>query len=371
MTFFPPHARAESDWLTQRAPHDTAAREHAAPLIAALNRWLAHRDDLPGTTPVEEARATHNAPLAIWDVGAGSGANMRWLAPRLDAAQDWTLVDLDAELLDAAQRSARPDRVEILRTLTAPVESLPDLHAPHAAVGRDGNAARTEFATGSERDRTGLRRTLITCSALLDVLAPAQLDALIDAAAAVGAPVLASLTVTGDVALDPPDTADGAIATAFNRHQRRDGRLGPDAVEAASAALRRRGYAVQTAATPWRVSAADPESRAFLDRYLTERMQAACEQDAGLEPTGPDLAGPHRTGSGRTGLDRTGPDWLRRRRDAIDAGRLRLITGHVDVLGIPQAETARAKTSPAGLPHADTAQTGMPQTDGPQIGGEP
>ena len=51
--------------------------------------------------------------------------------------------------------------------------------------------------------------------------------------ACAGRPMLLALTVVGRVALTPADPLDARIAAAFNAHQRRGGRLGPDAVAAA------------------------------------------------------------------------------------------------------------------------------------------
>ena len=52
-------------------------------------------------------------------------------------------------------------------------------------------------------------------------------------APAPGVPMLLALTVVGRVALTPAEPLDARIGAAFNAHQRRDGRLGPDAVAAA------------------------------------------------------------------------------------------------------------------------------------------
>src|SRR5262249_58674256 len=79
--------------------------------------------------------------------------------------------------------------------------------------------------------------SLITASALLDLLTEDELAALIAACAGAGCPVLFTLSVTGRVQLLPADLLDARIAAAFDAHQRRmtlRGRLlGPDAVHAA------------------------------------------------------------------------------------------------------------------------------------------
>ena len=48
--------------------------------------------------------------------------------------------------------------------------------------------------------------------------------------ACAGLPLLFALTVIGRVTLSPAEPLDARIGAAFNAHQRRGGRLGPDAV---------------------------------------------------------------------------------------------------------------------------------------------
>ena len=71
-------------WLDLREPADAAAR--SADLISHL------RPRLPA-----EGR------LVIHDLGCGSGAMGRWLAPLLDGPQHWILHDRDPELLWRAE----------------------------------------------------------------------------------------------------------------------------------------------------------------------------------------------------------------------------------------------------------------------------
>jgi hypothetical protein len=72
----------EPRWLELREPADARARAEGA--IDTLLR----------------ARAGVG-PLGILDLGAGTGANLRYLAPRLGGRQQWLLLDRDRRLLDA------------------------------------------------------------------------------------------------------------------------------------------------------------------------------------------------------------------------------------------------------------------------------
>ena len=155
----------------------------------------------------------------IHDLACGSGSMGRWLAPLLPGPQHWVLHDRDADLLEVA--AADP---------------------PGPAA--DGAAVVVETRLS---DITGLRpddlagASLITASALLDLMTGDELAGLIDVCAAVGCPVLLTLSVVGRVELAPADPLDARVAAAFDAHQRRmtaGGRLlGPDAVAAAADAL--------------------------------------------------------------------------------------------------------------------------------------
>ena len=75
-----------AEWLALREPADAAARSER--LLQAV-----------------AARFTLETNLTVLDVGAGTGANARYLAERLHPQQQWLLVDHDPTLLiEASQR---------------------------------------------------------------------------------------------------------------------------------------------------------------------------------------------------------------------------------------------------------------------------
>jgi SAM-dependent methyltransferase len=268
-----PARPVDPDWLALREPADIRSRDGAAgvllpPLLDALARRC-------GTGP------------RVVDLGAGTGANGRWLAPRLGdpATQRWLLVDHDPRLV--AQGPVRS------RTVRADVADLPRLLADPGLL--DGLA------------------DLVTACALLDLLDVPQLTAVADAVVAAGVPALFSLSVTGEVRLDPADDGDPAVAAGFDAHQRRDGRPGPDGGAVAAGLFRDRGWRVVEAATPWLLdSAAEPD---LVEVYLDGRAEAAAEQ-------APDRAAEVAA-------------WRERRRRATAAGPLAVVVGHLDVLALP------------------------------------
>ena len=252
-------------WLALREPADAAAR--SAELAEQVRRL---------------------APTVVRDVGCGTGSMGRWLAPRLPGPQQWILHDRDPVLLERA------------------VAGMP---ATIVTEGRRGDLTDLRAA-----DLAGT--SLVTASALLDLLTAEEVEALAAACAAAGCAVLLTLSVTGHVELVPPDPLDAVLAAAFDAHQRRtvDGRrlLGPDAGPVAEQALTRHGMTVLTRPSPWRLG---PESGELAEEWLRGWISAAVAQR-------PELAAE----AGR---------YLRRRLVASAAGVLRVTVGHVDLLAVP------------------------------------
>jgi hypothetical protein len=257
--------RVAPEWLELREPADAAARS------AELAQRLASR--LPATRP-----------LVIHDLGGGSGAMGRWLAPRLPGPQHWVVHDRDERLLRLAV--ARPPQVAGV-TVEGRPSDITRL-APDDLAGADA----------------------IVASALLDVLTADELTTMLDRCLAAGCPVLFALTVVGRVAVSPMDPLDTRIEAAFNAHQRREGRLGPDAVAAAVAAVG--GAEVLVRPSPWRLGAVDAELTA---EWLGGWVTAACEQEPVLRV--------------RAGL------YLDRRLARAAAGQLDVTVAHADLLVLP------------------------------------
>ncbi|WP_312868250.1 class I SAM-dependent methyltransferase [Amycolatopsis pithecellobii] len=245
------------DWLTLRESADAAARaaDLLDPLLAAL----------PDTS------------LVVHDLGCGTGSMARWLAPLLPQPQRWVLHDRDPGLLARAA----------------------------ANVGVPAEIRAGDLTELTARDLEGA--SLVTASALLDLLTAEEVDALAEACTGAGCPALLTLSVAGEVGFTPPDPLDAEFSAAFNEHQRRvtGGRrlLGPDAAEAATAAFVRRGAVVHRRDSAWHLR---PDE--LFRQWLRGWVQAACEQR-------PELL-PHAA------------DYQRRRLHA------EVVVGHVDLLAI-------------------------------------
>jgi hypothetical protein len=267
--------RYAPEWLELREGADAAARAHD--LLDPLRIRLAN---MPG----QGARG-----LVIHDVGCGTGSMGRWLAPHLDGAQHWILHDRDPYLLHfaavASPRSSADGSRVTVETRRGDVGRL----TPDALAGA----------------------SLVTASALLDVLTREEVDALAAACAGAGCPALLTLSVAGRVELTPSDPLDEEIMEAFNAHQRRSGLLGPDAISAAAEAFSEHGATVRVHPSPWRLG---PGESALTAQWLRGWVGAAVEER-------PELREP---------ADR----YLRERLEACRAGELRVVVHHSDLLAL-------------------------------------
>jgi hypothetical protein len=251
-------------WLRLREPADAAARSvELAERVAAL--------------PCA-------GPIVIHDLGAGSGAMGRWLAPRLPEPQHWVVHDRDEALLELAVAD------------------------PPEGVAVTVEARRSDITSLARADLAGAG--LLVASALLDLLTGTELARML--AACPGCPMLLALTVAGRVAFTPADPLDVALAAAFDSHQRRGRRLGPDAVATAVDMLEGTGAEVVVRPSPWCLDAAQADLTAA---WLGGWVAAACEQE-------PALAG-------------TADAYQDRRLAQLAAGELAVLVDHADLLVLP------------------------------------
>lgn len=323
---------AEPDWLDLRVPFDDAARDYALPLLdQAASALLApatpdaqlpdaqlSEAELPGADlPGADLPGGAKRPLVVIDIGAGTGNSMRWfdahLTKRLPGRPlQWVLVDADAVALEIAA-----DRFgTAVRTVSAPISSLPDIAAEALAEVLPG-----KMTDGQSRQRCDL---VITGSALLDVLTPDDLAAIVETLHRFSGIGLFLLSISGQWQLSPPHPADDALDEAFGRHQRRESRLGTQAVPVLEAEAHNFGAHVETSASPWCLEA--PRDSQFLTRFLTERVAAAIEEDPSL------------TEAGRSWLQdrlqrmQTRPDENQDVRGGNKSAGLSVVVDHIDVL---------------------------------------
>jgi hypothetical protein len=248
-------SRFEREWLRLREPYDHAARSRALAdgFVEAI-----------GSTP------------HLVDLGAGAGSNLRYLAPRLPAAQGWLLVDHDPELLEQARAGGTP---------------MVECHVLDLAR-----------ELPKRRAWSG-----ITAAALLDLTSAAWLDRL--ARWCRGTPVLMALSVDGRLSWQPEEPEDASVRERFFGHQRTDKGFGPalgaDAARYLAERLEAEGQRVFLERSDWRLGPADaPLLTATLASILAV-------QPAEIER------------------------WAAARRRQLGEGRLHLTVGHIDLLALP------------------------------------
>jgi hypothetical protein len=264
-----------SDWLALREAEDARAR--SGDLALAIPPLLGV------------------GPYTVHDLGSGTGSLMRWLAPMLPGGQTWVLHDWNADLTDRALDAPLPldrdDRPVSIRTRVGELDRL------------------------SADDLRGA--SLVTASALLDVLTAAEAHAIVDACIQVGAPAFVSLSVTGEVELRPWDALDKRVGDAFNAHQRREvhgrrllGRYGGPIVRGL---FEQAGWNVRQARTKWRLDDSEPR---LLREWFDGWVDAAEEQSPEL---GDELAG-----------------YRALRHDQLARGDASAVVYHLDVLAWPR-----------------------------------
>jgi hypothetical protein len=267
--------RYSPTWLELREPADSAAR--ATALLDPLRHFLA---GVP--------------TLVVRDLGSGTGAMQRWLAPRLAGEQRWVLQDRDPELLDFAWTNAA------------------DVSANGAPVTVETQQADLTQLTAADLIGT----SLVTASALLDLLTLGEAERLAEACMAAGVPALLTLSVVGRVELTPTDPLDAAFSAAFNDHLHHgvDGRhqLGPDAAQVTTDAFARRGATVRVRRSPWRLG---PDHAPLIAEWLHGWVPAAVAR--------------------RPGLAAHADSYLRRRLAAASNGELQVVVHHTDLLALP------------------------------------
>jgi SAM-dependent methyltransferase len=317
-----PAAGFSADWLHQREPFDAAARDGAAPRLALDARLTAWRPPA-------------GAPLRVIDLACGTGANLRWLAPRLGGAQQWLVVDHDAALLrrwPACLTAGEGGNGVNTGNTGSGGNSGNGGNSGDGYGGRGGstlqfgspgfNAAivrrRLDLAQALERLPWHAAR-LVTGSALLDLVSAAWLQRLVAAATTARVALLMALSVDGRHLWSPCDADDAAVAALFGAHQQRDKGFDGPALGAAAApalvlALRRCGYRVYSARSDWLLDGRRNMLALALQRALVDGIATAALEQA---PASRALV----------------QAWRQRRQALAPRSVLRI--GHLDVLALP------------------------------------
>ena len=262
-----------ADWLALREGADHAARNRR--LLGLL-----------------EARFAGREHMRVLDLACGAGSNLRGQALHLPPRQSWRLVDHDPQLLDAARAAlvAWADRVEApdhaaFRRNRLNAENVIDSRKLERALREEPVSTFSQRALKpltllkADRrleiafERSDLARfdrnllaqdlDLVTGAAFFDLVSAAWIDDFCAALAERRLPLYAVLSYDGNERWSPAHDADAAMLAAFGAHQSRDKGFGPAAGPGTAALLRdaleRRGYAVETASSAWRLGPAEKD----------------------------------------------------------------------------------------------------------------
>lgn len=251
-----------AQWLALRARADTRSRSRSL-AVAFLDHL--------------------RRPAHVLDLGAGAGANARYL-DGLAAARaqkiTWRLVDRDRALLDSGAG------------LPGAARDVLDFAADPAVLDLEGVDG-------------------ISASALFDLVSRDWFARFVNAAA--HRPLLLALSAHGEHRWFPGDAEDAAVMGWFARDMRRDKGFGPAMGFAAptvmAECLADAGYRVRLAASNWRLKRDQPAMlHAMIDTVAgTAAAQGDPERAAG---------------------------WRRRRRQCAADGLLELIVEHRDILAL-------------------------------------
>jgi hypothetical protein len=265
----------DPQWLQLRSTFDNAARS------GRLTRLFA--DSLP-----ENPR--------LLDLAAGTGANLRYLAPRIGrSGQRWVLADHDRELLDAVNG-------EIARW----PQQAPALQCQQIDLVRDLGGLNPADFDG------------IVSTALFDLVSADWAKRFTGWLAQAPRPVLLTLSVDGRLDWTPGDPADADMRGWIEAHQATDKgfgpALGPLAPALLAELLQGHGYDVSTEESDWIIGPGDAAMhRALIEGYRTAALEIA-----------PAICADAING------------WAQRRLDASERGALMVLVGHVDIFARPR-----------------------------------
>jgi len=284
---FHKHSVFAGNWLTARESADHRARSRK--LTNRLSHWLKQQYESRSA----ESRAQ---PPLIVDLGAGRGSNAMFLVRSLKVPQTWLAIDQDAELLREAKQ-----RVETL--------------------GGPYNTEVIQLTPGNMEEHLPEAASLITASALIDLVSEAWLSTLVEVAAARKSAVLVVLSYAGSFELSPAHPDDSMLRDLVNRHQHGDkgagAALGPDAVEVLQGLLAAKGYQVELDESPWQL---DTDDSSLIRMLMEGWVEAATEIDPG---SGERLQ-----------------TWLQSRNAELAEGALKVWVNHMDLLALPPGEVS-------------------------------
>jgi len=241
------------EWLALREPADHRARHQT------LQQQVCTR--------LEVLARTEQRAVRMIDLGCGSGSNLRALAGSLPDQQQWTLVDYDPLLLEAA-------RTAIIDWADAIVAEQPVLRLSKNNKTIEVSFVQVDLALDIEAV-LGWPADLITAAAFFDLVAEPWL---VRFCKALRTPLYTVLTYDGHEQWLPPHPSDSSILKAFHAHQKTDKGFGvaagPEAAGILQRELQLRRFEVTLAPSPWQI---DRSETALIQALATGSAAAVRE----------------------------------------------------------------------------------------------
>lgn len=279
-------------WLDLREPVDAVSRSEPPAALLAATRGK-------------------SGPLRILDLGCGTGANLRYLAPRLGGKQDWTLIDSDSRLIDALPARLAAWTVDLGGRFVPDPAGAMRIRAP--GLDCRVRVQRRDLADGLDERDTGDVQ-LVTASALLDLVSRPWLQALAGYCRRLRAVVLFALTYDGRMHFDPTAPGDERVRELINRHQLTDKgfglALGPAAASTTLELFGGLGYRTHAVPSDWHLGSQEgPLQTELIEGWRRAAVEVAPGEAAQLHT------------------------WSRFRLAQIERSELRLDVGHMDIAG--------------------------------------
>jgi hypothetical protein len=267
--------------------------------------WLRLRsafdDEARADRPTRLFAGSLPANPRLLDLAAGTGANLRYLAPRLGCAgQRWVLADHDPVLLDAVAG-------EMARWEQRP---------PALSHEYEWECRRTDLVRDlGSLDPAGFDG--IVSTALFDLVSAEWLHDFVKWLVRAPRPVLITLSVDGRLDWTPSDPADAEMRGWIEAHQATDkgfgSGLGSHAPDLLAETLEANGFDVFTEESDWHIGSDDAAMhRALIEGYRAAALEIAPASAAIID------------------------GWARCRLEASERGELTALVGHIDIFARPR-----------------------------------
>lgn len=288
-------------WLAQREPYDRAARS------TRLEQRFAYL--------LRQRIRSAITPYRLLDLGGGTAANFRALAPRLDADQQWLVCDHDLTLLASIPHSL----TQWSQAHGWRCQTTDDSVMVWAGERRWSLEIRQINLAIDLESIDGTLYAGVTSTAFLDLVSHAWLERLAIWVDRASVPLLATLTVDGRRHWTPALERDGQISDAFQQHQASDKGFGPSLGPGAAQSLKqiflRLGVHCETDVSDWQIIAKD-----------TRMLETMAEESADIARA----AYPSHIIEIES--------WLQKRKQLIEQGYTHLTIGHLDLLAWPRSQ---------------------------------